>query len=112
MSSDVKDKLTTVGLVILGAIIFAIHVTLYIWNKYMFNVFVCLYVLVYSLLITIFLYRKKNCFDSTPGAFNVLTYFSIYTMVIQVLLVILSLIFLFMTARTQPSTYGYSPRYY
>lgn len=108
--SDVKDKLTTVGLVVLGGVIFAVNIALYIWNKYMFNIFLCLYVLVYALLITIYLYRKKDCFDSNKNAFNVLTYFSIYTMILQTLLIIMSLAFLIMSSRTP--TYASPPRYY
>lgn len=109
--SDVKDKLTTVGLVVLGGVIFAINIGLYIWNKYMFNIFLCLYILIYALLITIYLYRKKDCFDSNKNAFNILTYFSIYTMILQVLLIVMSVIFLFMMSREQGS-YVSPPRYY
>lgn len=92
--SDLSDKLITASLVVLGAVILAIHVGLFIYNVYLFNIFVCLYIMFFAILVTIFLYKKKDCFESPSSAFNTLTYFSIYTISIQSLLIILSFIFL------------------
>lgn len=108
--SDLSDKLITASLVVLGAVILAIHVGLFIYNVYLFNIFVCLYIMFFAILVTIFLYKKKDCFESPSGAFNTLTYFSIYTISIQALLIILS--FIFLVRRNSSSMMSsYSPSY-
>lgn len=62
----------------------------------------------FAILVTIFLYKKKDCFDSPSGAFNTLTYFSIYTISIQALLIILSFIFLVRKSRSDSMMSTYS----
>lgn len=108
--SDLSDKLTTVSLVILGAVILGVHIGLFLYNPYLFNIFVCLYVTFFAILVTIFLYKKRDCFDEPSTAFNVLSYFSIYTICIQTILIILS--FIFLVRRGNPASPSFNSTRY
>ena len=88
------SQIKMIGVLILGALILGIHVVLFLWNSYAFNIFVCLYILTFSLLVTVILYQNKKCFVDENYRFNILTYLSMYTIVLQFIILIISSIFL------------------
>ena len=88
------SQIKMIGVLLLGALILGIHVVLFLWNSYAFNIFVCLYIVTFSVLVTVILYQNKKCFVDEPYRFNILTYLSIYTIVLQFIILIISAIFL------------------
>lgn len=89
-----SSQLRMIGVLLLGALILGIHVALFLWNSYAFNIFVCLYIVTFSILVTVILYQNKNCFIDEPYKFNTLTYLSIYTIILQFIILIISSVFL------------------
>ena len=90
--SDIKGKITNISLIFIGGIIIVIHLILFRYNKFLFTAFVCLYVITYSILVTVYLYKKKECANGTD--FNIMVYFSIYTIAMEVMIFLLSIIFM------------------
>jgi hypothetical protein len=88
------SQIKMIGILLLGALILGIHVVLFLWNSYAFNIFVCLYIVTFSVLVTVFIYQNKNCFIDKPVKFNILTYLSVYTIVLQFIILIISVVFL------------------
>lgn len=88
------SQIKMIGILLLGALILGIHVALFLWNSYAFNIFVCLYIVTFSVIVTIIIYQNKKCFIDEPIKFNILTYLSIYTIVLQFIILIISAIFL------------------
>jgi CDP-diglyceride synthetase len=93
-SSDFYSKLKNFGMLIAGAAILGVHVGLFYWNNYIFNIFVCLYITLFAVLVTVLLYKNKSCFNNATRAFNIITYFAFYTIFLQVIMIILSIVFL------------------
>ena len=92
------SQIKMIGILLLGALILGIRVALFLWNSYAFNIFVCLYIVTFSVIVTIIIYQNKKCFVDEPIRFNILTYLSIYTIVLQFIILIISAIF-FMNPR-------------
>ncbi len=92
-NQDIYQKLTSIGLLILGAVIIIIHILLYRYNTAFFGAFISLYFIVFTVLVIIYLYRIKQ--ESRPSGFDFMTYASFFTIVVQFSLMSLSLIAFF-----------------
>lgn len=93
-TSDISSQLKNFGMFVAGATILGIHVGLFWWNTYIFNIFVCLYITLFAVLVTILLYKNKSCFDNSKKAFSVITYFSFYTIFLEIIMIFVSIAFL------------------
>jgi hypothetical protein len=93
-SSDIYSKLKSFGMLFAGALILGLHVGLYYLNVHVFNIFVCLYILLFAILVLVILYQDKACFANQPKRFNFLTYLAFYTIFIEVIMVFVSIIFM------------------
>ena len=94
--STILSQLKNFGILILGAIILGFHVGLFYWNTYVFNIFVCMYIIMFTTFVLVFLYKNKTCFINEQRSFNIISYFALYTLFLQVSMIILSIIFLIM----------------
>ena len=94
------DQFKTIGLLVLGAVILIAHVVVFILNQFIFTVMLSLYIIGYTVLILVITYKKRNCYGiaTTSKPFNELNLIynmSIYTIFLQVFLIILSLGYMF-----------------
>jgi hypothetical protein len=94
--STIKSQLKNFGILILGAAIFSFHIGLFYWNTYVFNIFVCMYIIMFTTFVLVFLYQNKKCFVNENRSFNMLSYFALYTLFLQVSMILLSIVFLIM----------------
>lgn len=89
-TKDISKNIRVIGYAVLGIVIFVLHILVFYLNQYMFNVLVCCYVVVYALVTLISVTKNKDCFNKP--LFNILTYFSLYTVVLQVFLLIFTIV--------------------
>lgn len=87
-----SSKMNTAVYIFLGIIIFTIHVIILLYNTNLFNIIICLYVTAYAIIILIIAYKNKTCFETT--GYNFVLNFSLYTIVLEILLMIFSIIML------------------
>ena len=87
---DVNSNLKVAGFAILGILVFVAHIGVFLINQYAFNILVCIYILVYSILVFIIMMKNIDCF-SKP-VFNITINLSLYTMFLQVFLIIFTLV--------------------
>lgn len=85
-TKNIKSNLRVVGLSVLGVLIFILHIAVFYVNQYMFNVIVCIYIIVYAIIIFISVLKNKDCYDKSM--FNILVNFSLYTIILQIFLLI------------------------
>ncbi len=86
---NLNTNLKTAGFALLGIIIFVLHIVVFSVNQYMFNILVSLYVLIYSVLVFIIITKNPDCFSKT--IFNITVNFSIYTMILQIMLILFTI---------------------
>jgi hypothetical protein len=92
-SSDITSKLRIFGFLFLGALILGLHVGLFYMNVHIFNIFMCMYILLFSVLVLVILYQEKACFAANPRRFNFLTYLAFYTIFVELIMIIVSIAF-------------------
>lgn len=69
-----------------GIIIFLIHAALLYFNLWAFNVLVSLYIITYAVFILILTYKNKTSYNNI--SFNLLVNFSLYTIILQIFLLV------------------------
>jgi len=93
------DQFKTIGLLVLGAAILIAHVVVFMLNQFIFTVMLSLYIIGYTILILVITYKKRNCYDITNSnkfnELNLIYNMSIYTIFLQVFLIILSVGYMF-----------------
>jgi len=97
------DQFKTIGLLVLGAAILIAHVVVFMLNQFIFTVMLSLYIIGYTVLILVITYKKRNCYDITNSnsnsnkfnELNLIYNMSIYTIFLQVFLIILSVGYMF-----------------
>lgn len=87
--SDLIDQTKNIGFIVLGAIILGIHVVIFRMSQYMFTVIMCIYIIAYSILVIVLMYKNKRAYDSSD--FTILLNMSVYTIFLEVFLVLLSI---------------------
>ena len=92
------DQFKTIGLLVLGAVILIAHVVVFMLNQFIFTVMLSLYIIGYTIVILIITYKKRGCYSNTNSnsnnnfnELNLIYNMSIYTIFLQVFLIILSL---------------------
>ncbi len=92
MASDITENVKVTIFAVIGIVIFGIHMGLYYINPLLFNVMVSLYVCLYSILVLMSTTKNKDCF--TKGNYNILVNSSLYTVTLQICLIIFAIVLL------------------
>jgi uncharacterized membrane protein len=102
------SQIKNMGILLAGAIILAVHIMLLLWSQNIFNIFVCVYVLAFSIFITVVLYKNQSCFIKSKNIYNILTYVSLYTILLEAVLLAATIFLTFYKSKasTKPS-YSY-----
>lgn len=93
---DLKSKASDIGLMVLGAMVIIVHLVLYRFNASLFNGFLSLYIITYSIIVLVYVYKQKSkskteSYDSRTS-FDAVTYISFYTIFLYAFMFILSVI--------------------
>ena len=91
-TSSLSTQAKNVGLIFLGAVILGLHVIIYMWSPVYFNIFMCMYILAFAILVLIKVNKYQSCFkpsSSTLSDYNILAYISIYTILLEAVIFIL-----------------------
>ena len=86
------EQLKTMLMLLLGALILGTHVLIFKLNQYMFTVIMCIYIIGYTILVIVFMYKNKSCYSTTDT--NILLNMSIYTIFLEIFLIILYIFFM------------------
>ena len=95
------DKVKNIGFIALGAIILAVHVAIFRLNNYMFTVIMCLYIIGYSILVIVLLYKNKNCYNQND--FDTLLNMSMYTVFLELFLIVMTFGFMLYAKMKKPA---------
>lgn len=89
------DQFKTIGLLVLGAVILIAHVVVFMLNQFIFTVMLSLYIIGYTIVILVITYKKRGCYSTSSNnkfnELNLIYNMSIYTIFLQVFLIILAL---------------------
>jgi hypothetical protein len=96
---DVIKKLKVIGLMTLGALLIIIHIAVYKYNDRLFSVFISLYFILYTVIVLYYLYNNTSNKDKDSDKFKIMTYYSFYTLTIQIVLFMLSVLVLFVASK-------------
>lgn len=92
-STDMKSKFRDIGLVFLGVVIFLLHVVIYYLSNHFFNVFLAMYIIVFSGVVLYYVYDEKaKSTETNEAKFNVVSYAAIYTIFLYAFIMILSIV--------------------
>jgi hypothetical protein len=86
------DQLKNMIMLVLGALILGAHVLIFKLNQYMFTVIMCIYIIGYTILVIVFMYKNNACYNTTDS--NILLNMSIYTIFLEIFLIVLSIFFM------------------
>ena len=86
MSDNLQQRFNTIGLLTLGGIILALHVGLLFLNKEMFILFMCLFMIGYSIIVIVIAYKNQAGID--PCQYNLTVNLSFYTLFLEIFLVV------------------------
>lgn len=87
-NKNVMSKLTLVLYGFLAAIIFGIHIFLLLKSQLLFNLLITCYIIAYCLTVVIITNKYKATYSNAD--FSAITYYSFFTMFLQVFIIILS----------------------
>jgi hypothetical protein len=90
--AELFDKVKNILLIAVGAIILALHVVVFKMNQYMFSILMCIYIIAYTILVIVIMYKNKSCYNTQD--FDILLNMSAYTMFLELFLIILVLGFM------------------
>ena len=91
MANDFFDRMKNISLLALGAVILAAHVLIFKLDQYFFTVIICLYIIGYTVLVMVLMYKNQRSF--TPSDFSTLLNMSLYTLFLELFLIIMTLSF-------------------
>ncbi len=86
---NLNANLKVAGFALLGIIIFVLHIGIFFINQYMFSIIISVYVLVYAILVFIVITKNTDCFSKS--VFNLTVNFSIYTILLQIMLIVFTI---------------------
>lgn len=87
---NLSTNLKVAGFALVGIVIFVLHIGIFFINQYMFSILISLYVLIYAILIFIVISKNTDCFSKS--IFNLTINFSIYTIILQFMLIVFTLV--------------------
>ena len=100
-ADDAQNKLTNIGLLILGAAILIIHIVLFKFNQAVFSIFISLYVVFYTIVVLWYVYKYASRAEQRD--FDFITYVSFYTLFLEIALVVLAMVVLMVRALKKPA---------
>jgi hypothetical protein len=80
--SSIKSNIKIAFIGFLGIVIFLVHAGLLYYNMGAFNALLCLYIIVYAIIVLIVTGKNTGCYSKT--SFNILVNFSLYTVILQI----------------------------
>jgi hypothetical protein len=92
-TANLKSKLKIVGLLILGAIVFGLHIAIFKINQQLFTILICTYVIIYTILVITVLYKNYSTINNTQA--NLLINLSFYTIFLEIFIILLTVIYMF-----------------
>jgi len=79
---NIKSNMKIALVVFLGIVIFLMHAGLLYYNMGAFNALLCLYIIIYAIIVLIETGKNKDCYSKK--SFNILVNFSLYTVILQI----------------------------
>ena len=95
--ADFMDRLKTIGLLVLGAVILILHAFIFKLNQYFFTIFMCVYIIGYTALVLVLMYKYKKCFKENVKIWFEIQAFimSAYTIFLELFLILLTFGYMF-----------------
>lgn len=87
-NKNVMSKMELVLYGFLAALIFSIHIFLLLRSQLLFNLLITSYIIAFSVTVVIITNKYKTTYSNAD--FSVITYYSFFTMFLQVFIIILS----------------------
>lgn len=88
-TTPTDNKLWNMLIIFIGMILLVVHLVLHWLNSNMLFLLLSIYIIAYTVLMTVWLQKKRNCM--TPREYNILSYVNLFMLVIGVLVVFLSI---------------------
>lgn len=85
-----KKNFQVATFAVIGIVVFILHILVFYFNHYAFNIMISAYVLSYAVMMIIIITKNTDCFSKS--IFNVTINLSLYTIVLQVSLIIFTII--------------------
>ena len=86
---NVYTQLELVMLFFAGALVLGLHVALYLYSPHFFSIFISVYVIVYAIIVIVLVENIKTAL--TAKQFSSISYFSFYSIFLQVFLILFAL---------------------
>ena len=111
-TTNVPDKssfkqLLNILMVFAWVLAICIHIGLYFLSKDVFNITMSIYIIAFAVIFLVFLQKKKKY--TTDTEFNILTYMSMFVILLEIIILVISFVSLF---SNKNSTYSYNSKYY
>eukprot|EP00877_Chromochloris_zofingiensis_P001658 jgi/Chrzof1/11493/UNPLg00425.t1 len=87
-SRNLWGGVRTVALTVAGAIGFMILLVIFQWSQFAFSVVINVFLLAIAVTVLVYLNQKASCFSE--GEYTALTYISLYTIAIEVRLIVMA----------------------
>lgn len=84
-SKNINKNIKTALYGFSGILIVAIHIYVLYTNIFGFNLLVCIYIIIYAIIVLIAIWKNTDCYNST--SFNIIVNFSLYTILLQIFLI-------------------------
>jgi hypothetical protein len=81
-TSNINSNIKIALIGFLGIVLFLVHAALLYFNMGAFNALLCLYIIVYAIIVLIATGKNTGCYSKT--SFNILVNFSLYTVILQI----------------------------
>lgn len=88
-AATADNKLWNMLIIFIGMFLLVIHLVLHWLNNNMLFLLLSIYIIAYTVLMTVWLQKKRNCM--TPREYNILSYVNMFMLIIGVLVVFLAI---------------------
>lgn len=105
-----SKQLLNILLIFAWVLAICIHVGLYLFSKDAFNIIMSIYIIAFAIIFLVFLQKKKNY--TTDTEFSVLTYMSMFVILLEIIILVLSFLSLFRNRDSSSSYSSYNSKYY
>ena len=105
-----SKQLLNILLVFAWVLAICIHIGLYFFSKDVFNIIMSVYIIAFAIIFIVFLQKKKNY--TTDTEFNVLTYMSMFVILLEIIILVISIVSLIRNRGGSNSAYSYNSKYY
>lgn len=114
-TTAVSDKssfkqLINILLIFAWVLAIGIHIGLYFFSKDVFNIIMSIYIIAFAVIFIVFLQKKKNY--TTDTEFSVITYMSMFVILLEIIILVISFVSLVRNKSGSSSSYSYNSKYY